>query len=75
MVFDPYIIIYLTKYIQIHFLIKVLNYELFQISNNVNDMFMVIFIFMNLIILPINMLLNVITFIIINFINIIDYLV
>ena len=75
MVFDPYIIIYLTKYIQIHFLIKVLNYELFQISNNVNDMFMVIFIFVNLIILPINMLLNVITFIIINFINIIDYLV
>ena len=75
MVFDPYIIIYLTKYTQIHFLIKVLNYELFQISNNVNDMFMVIFIFVNLIILPINMLLNVITFIIINFINIIDYLV
>lgn len=75
MVFDLYIIIYLTKYIQIHFLIKVLNYELFQISNNVNDMFMVIFIFMNLIILPINMLLNVITFIIINFINIVSYLV
>ena len=75
MVFDPYIIIYLTKYTQIHFLIKVLNYELFQISNNVNDMFMVIFIFMNLIILLINMLLNVITFIIINFINIIDCLV